>query len=235
MATSGTNAPFQALDSEDDIHALNRQKIRKSILDGDIDRALKFTTTFYPHVLEDDRNKDIHFRLRCRKFIEMMRRHTDLSSATATSSPTAVMTKSVDSLGSNGHLDGARIDTDDMADGHEPTDTQMELDDQLNREASKSLETTAAGDDVDMDELSAPPKASFMKQNDLLPEAIAYGQGLRSTFGSDPRPQIQKQLSDIFAMLAYTNPTESVVGSLLDPAGRVQIAEEVNGAILGQS
>ena len=219
--------PFQIPDSEDDIHAFNRQKIRKSILDGDIDKALKYTNSFYPHVLEEERNKDIHFRLRCRKFIEMMRRYTELSAAT--SSPTTV-TKSVDSLESNGHAYGA----DDIADGEdEPTDTQMELDDQLHREASKGLEPHPA-DDVDMDaSQELPPKGAFMKQEDLLHQALAYGQELQLTFGNDPRQQIKKQLSDIFAIMAYQNPGESVVGPLLDPRGRVQIAEEVNGAILG--
>lgn len=221
---------LQLPNSEDDVHAANRQKIRKSILDGNIDKALKFTNCFYPHVLADDRNKDIHFRLRCRKFIEMMRRYTELSAVT--SSPAAV-TKSVESLGSNGHVEGG-IDVDDMADRQKPTDTQMELDDQLHREASNGLEPPPT-DDVDMDaSLELPSKASFMKQNDLLAQALAYGQELQSTFGGDPRQQIKKQLSDIFAIMAYTNPTESVVGQLLDPQGRVQIAEDLNGAILGQ-
>ena len=223
QSLSSPQQTFQLPDPDEDIHASNRQKIRKSILDGDIDKALKYTNAFYPRVLEDERNKDIHFRLRCRKFIEMMRRYTELSAAT---SQTAV-TKSVES---NGHVE----DGENMADGHEITDTQMELDDQLNREASKGHEPPPI-DDVDMDasqEIS--PKASYMKRDDLLNKALDYGRELQSTFGGDPRPQIKKQLSDIFAIMAYTNPTESVVGQLLNPQGRVQIAEEVNGAILGE-
>lgn len=218
--------------AEDDVHAANRQKIRKAILDGDIDRALKYTNCFYPHVLGEPRNRDIHFRLRCRKFIEMMRRYTELSSAT-TNSPTAV-TKSIDSLGSNGHMEGG-IDIDDLSARPEPTDTQMELDDQLHRETSKSM-ITSVSDDVEMDSSPEfPSKASLMKQNELLSQALAYGQELQATFGGDPRPHIKKQLENIFAIVAYTNPTESVVGQLLDPQGRVQIAEDLNGAILGES
>lgn len=221
---SSQSHPIQLPDSDDDIHASNRQKIRKSILDGDIDRALKFTNAFYPRVLEDERNKDIHFRLRCRKFIEMMRRYTELSAT----SPITV-TKSVPSVGSNGHID----DEEHIANGEETTDTQMELDEQLNREASKGLDRPT--DDVDMDaSQDLPPKASFLKQTDLLTQALAYGRELQSTFGGDPRPQVKKQLSDIFAIMAYTNPTESVVGQLMDPRGRDQIAEEMNGAILGE-
>ena len=228
QSLSSEPQPLQLPDAEDDIHAFNRQKIRKSILDGDIDKALKYTNSFYPHVLQDERNKDIHFRLRCRKFIEMMRQYTELSATT--SSPTT-LTKSIDSLESNGHAE----EPDDATDRQHPPDTQMELDDQLHREASKGLEPPAS-DDVDMDaSQDLPPKGSFIKPNDLPTQAIAYGQELQSTFGGDPRPQIKKQLSDIFALMAYANPTESVVGQLLDPQGRVQIAEEVNGAILGKS
>lgn len=220
--------PIQLPDSDDDIHASNRQKIRKSILDGDIDRALKCTNAFYPRVLDDERNKDIHFRLRCRKFIEMMRRYTELSSSASITAQATVAT-SVDSIESNGHVE----DEENIANGDEATDTQMELDDQLNREASNGREQPT--DDVDMDaSQDLPPKASYMKQNDLLTQALAYGRELQSTFGGDPRPQVKKQLSDIFAIMAYTNPTESVVGQLLDPRGRDQIAEEVNGAILGE-
>lgn len=40
-------------------------------MDGDIDGALKRTQMYYPSVL--DENPQIYFRLRCRKFVEMMR------------------------------------------------------------------------------------------------------------------------------------------------------------------
>ncbi|KAK4539730.1 hypothetical protein LTR36_010383 [Oleoguttula mirabilis] len=219
---------FHLPDSDDDIHAINRQKIRKSILDGDIDRALKYTSSYYPHVLEEERNKDIYFKLRCRKFIEMMRRYTEL--ATATSSPVA-MTKSVDSLRSNGHADGAPLATD-VGDGDDGADTQMELDDQLHREAPRGQEPPPT-DDIDMDaSQELPPKASFMKQGDLLGATLSYGQELQHEFGSDPRQQIKKQLTELFAIIAYPNPADSPIGGLLDQSGRVQIAEEVNGAIL---
>lgn len=229
---SNQSQPVQLTSEDDDIHAINRQKIRKSILDGDIDRALKYTSTYYPRLFQDNRNKDIYFRLRCRKFIEMMKRYTELG--TATSSPTTV-TKSVESLGSNGHAD---IDEEQQEEPEEPPDTQMELDDQIQRETSKSIEppsVTAAADDVDMDasqELS--PKLTFMKADQLLSEAVKYGQILREEFGRDPRPSVQKQLQDIFAIVAYQNVSVSPIGHLFDSRGRGEIAEEVNGAILGE-
>lgn len=243
QSLSSNPQPFQLPDSDDDIHAINRQKIRKSILDGDIDLALKFTSSFYPHVLEEERNKDIYFRLKCRKFIEMMRRYYDM--VTATSSPTVVTKATVGSLESNGHAEFAEVDEDDededededeqqnVVDGDEQ-DTQMELDDQIHREVPKRLEVPPPTDDVDMDaSQELPPKASFMKKDDLQEAALNYGSELKHEFGSDPRPQIQKALTDLFAIVAYINPADSPIGDLLDVRGRVRIAEEVNGAILG--
>jgi Ran-binding protein 9/10 len=247
QSTSSNPQPFQLPESDDDIHAINRQKIRRSILDGDIDRALKYTSSYYPHVLEEERNKDIYFQLKCRKFIEMMRKYTELVNATA--SP-EVATKSVDSLSSNGHAEtGEEGEGDEEAEEDEGQDTQMELDDQLHREASNGHKSPthqpqqehqqSSNDDVDMmttsqESASWADKSSFMKKDDLLSAALAYGQELQHEFGSDPRPEIKKQLQDLFAIIAYPNPADSPIGSLLEKEGRAKLAEGVNGAILGE-
>lgn len=51
--------------------------IRQAILDGEIDQALKYTDMFYPQVLQD--NEQVYFKLRCRKFIEMVRKAAEMS------------------------------------------------------------------------------------------------------------------------------------------------------------
>jgi CTLH/CRA C-terminal to LisH motif domain len=50
--------------------------IRRAILEGDIDKALKLTQAYYPHVLKD--NEQVYFKLKCRKFIEMVRKAAEL-------------------------------------------------------------------------------------------------------------------------------------------------------------
>lgn len=55
-----------------------RAEIRASILDGDIDKALKLTGAYYPSVLRE--NENIYFKLRCHKFIEMIRSCIELHS-----------------------------------------------------------------------------------------------------------------------------------------------------------
>ncbi|KAK7754736.1 hypothetical protein SLS62_003294 [Diatrype stigma] len=51
--------------------------IRRTILEGDIDRALRFTNKYYPQVLKE--NHQVYFRLKCRKFIEMVRKSAELN------------------------------------------------------------------------------------------------------------------------------------------------------------
>ncbi|KAL2758711.1 hypothetical protein ACRALDRAFT_1061838 [Sodiomyces alcalophilus JCM 7366] len=73
------NATIEDINVRDDEHAAKRQQIRKAVLEGDIDTALKQTNEFYPDVLKD--NEMIYFRLRCRKFVEMVRTAAEMRSA----------------------------------------------------------------------------------------------------------------------------------------------------------
>ncbi|KAK1997869.1 SPRY domain-containing protein [Colletotrichum falcatum] len=73
------NAPIEGINVKDDEHANKRQRIRRAVLEGDIDRALKHTNAFYPQVLKD--NEQVYFRLRCRKFIEMVRTAAEMRAA----------------------------------------------------------------------------------------------------------------------------------------------------------
>ncbi|KAI2630075.1 ran-binding protein [Xylaria nigripes] len=68
---------------KDDEDARQRQRIRRAILEGDIDKALKLTNQLYPHVLED--NVQVYFKLKCRKFVEMVRKAAENSSSDAKS------------------------------------------------------------------------------------------------------------------------------------------------------
>ncbi|KIW11659.1 hypothetical protein PV08_10961 [Exophiala spinifera] len=61
----------------DDTEALNRQKIRRAILFGDIDRALEATQAHFPSVLAQ--NPNIVFKMKCRKWIELIRKTTELN------------------------------------------------------------------------------------------------------------------------------------------------------------
>lgn len=169
-------------------------EIRAAILDGDIDKALKHTNAYYANVLQD--NPHILFKLRCRKFIEMMRRCNELS-----------VSHSKRSRSANGAAEESVFDQ------------YMDVDDQ-------------AVDDTDgMDTEESDSTAKFQE---LLTEAVQYGQQLRMDYPTEERGGDSKLLDDIFSLVAYSDPKSSVHGHYLDPAGRVAVAEELNSAILGK-
>lgn len=73
------HAKVDGVNVRDDEDAYHRQRIRSAILEGDIDKALKLTQAFYPTVLSN--NQQVHFRLKCRKFVEMVRKAAQLRMA----------------------------------------------------------------------------------------------------------------------------------------------------------
>lgn len=46
-------------------------------MEGDIDKALKHTNAYYPQVLKQ--NEQVYFRLKCRKFIELIRHEAEIN------------------------------------------------------------------------------------------------------------------------------------------------------------
>ncbi|GAP84651.1 putative ran-binding protein [Rosellinia necatrix] len=71
--------PVMGINIKDDDDAHQRQRIRRAILEGDIDRALTLTNTHYPQVLTN--NQHVYFKLRCRKFVEMVRKAEEYNNA----------------------------------------------------------------------------------------------------------------------------------------------------------
>lgn len=67
-----------------------------------------------------------------------------------------------------------------------------------------------------------------------LEETIQYGQELKAEFSEDPRREVKRALEDTLALIAYADPREGPLRELLDERGRVPVAEELNGAILGK-
>jgi Ran-binding protein 9/10 len=196
-------------------------EIRAAILEGDIDKALKHTNAYYPSVLRE--NENIYFKLRCRKFIEMIRATQDLSAQLHLQTvPTPVSKRSV---ASNGH-------TDDY-------DFEMELDEQLNgpkihpQANSAWRDGQAVEDEGVMEDEELDTEEAQARYQKLTEEMLEYGMVLKQEFAADQRREIKRALGDTFALIAYENVGESPMAQLLEPAGRVPVAEELNSAILG--
>lgn len=120
------NVTVDGINIKDDEDANNRQRIRRAILEGDIDRALKLTNAYYPQVFRD--NEEMHFKLRCRKFIELVRMAAQLraggeSKNSNGNGPTGVgisQDMDVDGNGADGMSWNETMDT-------EAVDTQPEM------------------------------------------------------------------------------------------------------------
>lgn len=173
-------------------------EIRRAVLEGKIDQALKCTSAYYPQVLKD--NEQVYFNLRCRKFTEMIRRDAEEKIR----------------LESNPGLEGKGSTA--RAGLYQAEDAEMEGVDDTG-EWTEHMDT----DNGDRAETAPVGK--------LLDEALTYGQELCVEFDGDQHRE--KQLKQIFALIAYPNPLKvKEVSHMLDRAGRVTVAEELNSAIL---
>ena len=100
-------------------------------------------------------------------------------------------------------------------------DPEMELDDQLN------------GSD-DWDKMETEEADNGLIYQTLLQDTLRYGQELRHEFKDDRSKVVRDTFKDIWSFYAYEDPRKSPVAHLLDPQGRVPVAEELNSAILGK-
>ena len=177
-----------------------------------MDNALALTREYYPSVLRD--NENIYFKLRCRKFVEMIRQTTELHeiSPLPTKKPA-----------SNGRSHDEYNDV---------FNHQMELDEQLGAGGYQNGTTRQHDNGTDWEnamDTSDDPSLGMKS----LEETIQYGQELKAEFSEDPRREVKKALEDTLALIAYADPREGPLKELLDERGRVPVAEELNGAILG--
>jgi Ran-binding protein 9/10 len=200
-----------------------RAEIRAAILDGDIDKALKHTNAYYPTVLQE--NEDIYFKLRCRKFIEMIRRCNELSTANNSATPVTNASHSSKRNASISIQNCNSTATDDY-------DFEMELDEQLG--VHNGVPWNSAND-KSLDEENAVKSDRNARASDLTQEMIEYGIELQAEFAGDARREVKRALEDTFALVAYENVGSSSLAPLLEIGGRVPVAEELNGAILGTS
>lgn len=235
MLNNGSDNRGAVLDlkPERDIDAIKRQQIRTAVLRGDIDLALKLMKLHYNKVLKE--NENIYFKLKCRKYIEMIRKvdeqrhqHFATESPKKTSSHTSLPQPSFGE------------------DFHDVFGHGMELDDQLQLSIPGITGNTSNGfslagengERMDTDSrLSTANGAADEVPSPIGPvtegDLIRYGTELQLEFKDDPRREVKKALEDTLALIAYENPRESPLAHLLEERGRAPVAEELNGAILG--
>ncbi|KAK6522795.1 hypothetical protein TWF281_002229 [Arthrobotrys megalospora] len=106
LSNKGKPKPLELMEDKD---AIRRQNIRSAILEGNIDKALKLTQAYYPEVLL--RNEQINFRLRCRKFIEMMRQSAEANNGRKKVPPPASKRRAFDTYEEDEDVDMDSGDT----------------------------------------------------------------------------------------------------------------------------
>lgn len=188
--------------------------IRAAILEGDIDHALAIIDEFYPKVLQMEENRHVYFKLKCRKFTEMVYRiHQQQMKQRNGASD-----------------DGSSLYHQGPKDGPEPEDADRiaELK-RLNGKSSVSLNAM----DVDQDTVAPQPMIDNAHVLDTL-AVIEYGKTLSEEFENDSRPEVKRMLDLTFAPIAHLNATDATLEELGDSKDRAELAEQINGAILGK-
>ncbi|KAI9722138.1 MAG: hypothetical protein M1828_004820 [Chrysothrix sp. TS-e1954] len=231
---SPTDAPEQ-LEYREDVDAINRQRIRGAVLEGDVDKALKLTNAYYPGVLRD--NENVYFRLRCRKFVELILKGEEVQRSV--SGKNTISKQDQDGHTKFGHdsRNGQRAMPSGSAVDDRPLTSDgasaMDVDDASMRSRSRSSSSSVSdvastpNDNAEQMDLSLSSR-----QSDLFTQALQYGQDLQSEFKDDPRREVKQALEDTFALIAYPDARESSLAPLLEVGGRVGVAEELNSAIL---
>lgn len=178
-------------------------------MEGDIDRALKRTHAFYPQVLQN--HSPVYFRLRCRKFVEMIHQTAELLGK---STPKAPLSKA-----SNGHSSITKV-----LEGDNYAHSEMDLD----QDDEKGADSAYSWDKMETEDLEI-----HARYQSKLEETLEYGRELKHEFQDDK--STESAFKEIFSLFMYEDPRQSPQAHLLDRAGRVPVAEELNSAILGMS
>ncbi|KAH8601031.1 hypothetical protein B0O99DRAFT_589892 [Bisporella sp. PMI_857] len=197
------NSVINGIDVKEDGDAGHRQRIRAYILNGDIEKAHQYTDQVYPEVLQN--NESAYFRLRCRRFIEMIRRGAEMQHPAPAN---GVKT----SNGYNGDFYDDAVNQDMEIDDHH-SNGQWDNPDKMDTEESSSLtysqlleETINYGKEIQAEFKNDPCQEVQQALSDAF-ALLAY---------ADPF-------------------NEEKVSHLLDPKERVVLAEEINSAILRKS
>ena len=183
-----------------------RLTITNAILRGDVDAALELIRAHHATVLEREQGI-ILFRLRCRKFVELvlaageaLRRVKEAERSAPATPPPLAADEVV------GPMDGVgAMDVDEPSPEAHP---------------ASSNPTTEA--------LAATARAS-------LHTALAFGQTLEADYKTDGRLNVRAHLRRTFGVVAYDDPI-AAGGEVAETAGqaaRNALAAEVNQAILG--
>ncbi|EDO31108.1 predicted protein [Nematostella vectensis] len=195
----------------------NRQRIQKLVLAGRIGEVIDMTQTLYPGLLE--RNPNLLFLLKCRKFVEMVGGHDSEVRPSAHSPRASPNVSPTHSYGA-GSVSSVGMSSNGMA-------TEYLI--CISLVTSRVLQ-------VDSPE-TCSPRQHCCGNRATLEKILTFGRYLQTMSlqlkQEHGRNEANKKaLEEAFSLLAYSDPWSSPVGYLLDPVQREHICAALNSAIL---
>ncbi|KAG6854081.1 hypothetical protein C0991_010828 [Blastosporella zonata] len=221
-----------ARDGAEDTELERRTTIVNSVIAGDIDTAIEDTQKYHPVVLQAEQGLML-FKLRCRKFVELILEAAELKKKISRAGLDAgAGTAST-------HDDGVIEEMDGMyTDG-------MDVDEEIVATSPHSGTTNGFGSPTIPTRLSrrrssvtAPAvgmlDSTLTQYESALYQAIAYGQTLSKDYKEDARPEVKQIFKRTFAIVAWEDPASAggVVTEVVGHAAKVALANELNQAIL---
>ncbi|KAF8746254.1 hypothetical protein AX14_000052 [Amanita brunnescens Koide BX004] len=196
---------------EDDIE--RRTRIVNAVVTGNVDLAISETAKYHPLVLEAEAGLML-FRLRCRKFVELVLEASELKKKRKA--------EQVDKV--------ASMEVDDMEDMDW---VGMEIDDELREHSDAGYSNGFVGPPTSVG-LGKRRESTTTLVEQALNRAIAYGQSLANDYKADARPEVKQLFKRTFAIVAWDDPREAggVVAEVVSPEARISLANELNQAIL---
>ncbi|KAL0950475.1 hypothetical protein HGRIS_007287 [Hohenbuehelia grisea] len=219
MDMDGSSRHASFVDSlEHDIE--QRTRIVNSVIEGDIDLAFSETREHYPSAL-DQEDGLVLFKLKCRKFIELVLEATELKKRL---NKRPVMVDLADDDG----VMVMDIDGEEQSPSPLPPDT--------NGFASGN------GSPLRRDNSASPARRDWRSPSTIaqceaaLTKAISYGQALTNEYKAKGRSDVEALLKQTFSIVAFNDPLEEgcPAADIAGQEARVALANELNQAILSK-
>ncbi len=206
----------------------SRQRIVSAVTRGDIDSVLEMAQEECPVVLEVNEGLML-FKLRCRKFVELMLETSEALKKTRVETPDADEEEEEDAVFD--YVDVSENGTAMEVDGEDDSTTPVTTTNGFaNGDAKGGLPIPGGGGGKRLQ--TSPAMAKYQR---ALSDALAYGRKLQSDYRTDMRLEVQSRLKRTFSLVTYDDPTTAggEVAELVSQEARVQLAQEMNQAILG--
>ena len=198
---------------EDDIE--RRTRIVNAVVTGNIDLAISETAKYHPLVLEAEAGLML-FRLRCRKFVELVLEASELKKRRKAEQVDKVASMEIDGMD----------DVDWVG---------MEIDDELKEPIDVGHSNGFLGPTTSVG-LGKRRESTTSLVEQALNRAISYGQSLANDYKADTRPEVKQLFKRTFAIVAWDDPREAggLVAEVVSPEARISLANELNQAILSE-